>query len=166
MNPYLEDIRAIRPTLEEAYPRLAILKRRSGRYVDRLADIQQTARQAADVHIRPIALDLDRRIGEDPRYFDRSVLDFMMDNHYLSFMIPKAYGGQGCLATEMCILMEELCSACAGIANIIGAHHLGMAGLLMSLDLAVIDRIFPEIVAGEKRRQPVLLSAATLALFK
>ncbi len=56
--------------------------------------------------------------------------------------------------------MEELCAGCAGIANIFGAHYLGLAGVILSFDVHHWDRFLHETVEAERSGEAVLLSAA------
>jgi len=51
-----------------------------------------------------------------------------------------------------------MCSACAGVANIFGAHALGFSAIGLSLDMEVVDRYLGKIVEEEKKGEPWLFS--------
>ena len=75
-------------------------------------------------------------------------------------VIPKMFGGQGGDLLELSIMLEELCATCTGFGNIVGAHYLGYAGLASGMNLRLLGHISEDIVAGEKRGEPVIMSAA------
>src|SRR5690348_3574233 len=114
------------PSLREAFPRLA---RQSGRRVRSLERLQLEAREFADTHVRPIALETDRRADQDPSYFNWDIVRAGARHGMIDLLVPAPAGGAGGLAVQCAIVMEELCAACPGIANIFGAHALGIAPL-------------------------------------
>ena len=69
----------------------------------------------------------------------------------LSFLIPSQAGGAGGLAVHAAVVMEELCAACPGIANIFGAHALGISPLLLG-GPSHWDGVLAELMHSERSR--------------
>src|ERR1019366_3616754 len=144
-------------SLYEQYPRIT----RNGDRPDlrELERLRTRARRFADEHVRPRALESDRRTGEDPSWFDWDLVRAGADAGMLSFLIPKPAGGAGGLATQAAVVMEELCDACPGIALIFGAHALGISPLLLG-GPSQWDGVLAELIASERTSQPQLMACA------
>jgi len=145
---------------EDSYPILAAMKRSSPFRVRRWKTAQQRYRAFAGNHIRPIALEVDRRSRRDHEYLNRDFCRHAAREKMFSVTIPPIFGGQGGDMIELAIMLEELCAACAGLANVVGAHYLGYVGLASSLNLDLLARISGEIIEGEKEGDPVMISFA------
>ena len=109
--------------------------------------------------MRPRALEIDRRTGEDPSWFDWDLVRAGAEHGMLGFLIPKPAGGSGGLATQAAVVMEELCAACPGIALIFGAHALGISPLLLG-GPSQWDGVLAELVASERTGEPQLMACA------
>ncbi len=143
--------------LSEQFPRL--LAKGGRRDVDGLERLRARARRFADLHVRPRAIEIDRRTGEDAGWFDWSLVRAGGEAGMLSFAVPEAAGGGGGLAMKASIVMEELCAACPGIGLIFGAHALGIAPLLVA-GPCFWDNVLAEIAQGERYAQPPLMACA------
>lgn len=143
--------------LRERFPR--INQRMGHARLRELERLRMRARRFADRYARPRALEVDRRAGEDPRFFDWELVRAGAREGLLSFLIPKPAGGGGGLATEAAIVMEELCAACPGIALIFGAHALGISPLLLGGPVEW-DGVLAELVASEEEERPTLMACA------
>jgi alkylation response protein AidB-like acyl-CoA dehydrogenase len=146
------------PPLREAFPRLRHLERLDRGYVRRLEKLQLQARQFADLHLRGVALELDRRTGEDPSYFDWDLVRAGGRHGMLDFLLPAQVGGGGCLAAQCAIVMEELCAACPGLGLIFGAHGLGISPLL--LDGPLHWDVMSEVAESARSGEPILMACA------
>ncbi|MDE3069883.1 MAG: acyl-CoA/acyl-ACP dehydrogenase, partial [Acidobacteriota bacterium] len=153
-------------TLAEDFPRFAGEPRRlwggasgNGGRGRELESLRMRARHFADAEIRPRALQIDRRAGADPRYFDWDVVRAGAAQGMLSLLIPTAAGGTGGLATQGAVVLEELCAACPGIVNIFGAHALGIAPLLLA-GPRFWDGVLAELVRAEGSGEPLLMACA------
>src|SRR5690606_7102103 len=104
------------------------------------------------------ALDFDRLNGEDPRHFDWDLVRAAAPYRLLEMLIPTQAGGVGGLVTRAAVVVEELCAACPGIANIFGAHSLGLAPLLFG-GPAHWD-VMREIAAAARGPKPQLAAFA------
>lgn len=147
-------------TLQEEFPRLLMIERRNPRYVRALERARASAREFAQRHVRPRALEIDRKVGADHSYFDWQVVRAGLPYRLLSLVIPAPAGGRnsGYIA-ETAVVMEELSAACPGVANIFGAHGLGISPLLLS-GASQWGGCLPEIVAAEQRGEPILMACA------
>jgi len=150
----------VTPTLLEAIPRLRDSRARSGRYLRSLEEVRDSAREYADRHARPRALEIDRRTEADASYFDWELVRAGCSYGLLSLAIPKPAGGRGALGLHVSIAMEELCVACPAIANVFGAHGLGLAPLVLLGGPAHWDGVLREIVREEREGRPLLMAFA------
>lgn len=148
----------IAPSLREAFPRLRQLEQHDRGYVRRLERRQLEARRFANLHLRDAALEVDRRTGEDPSYFDWELIRTGGLQGMLDFLLPAQVGGGGCLTVECAVVIEELCAACPGLALIFGAHGLGISPLL--LDGPVHWDVMAEVAASAQRGEPMLMACA------
>ena len=144
-------------SLREQFPRLA---QNGGRLdVNELERLRARASRFADEYVRPRALEIDRRTGEDPGWFDWDLVRAGAEQGMLSFAIPKPAGGGGGLVTHGAVVLEELCAACPGIALIFGAHVLGFMPLLLG-GPSQWDGVLAELIASESTREPLLMACA------
>jgi butyryl-CoA dehydrogenase len=152
-------------SLGEQFPRFHGDRRRlsafphSRAFVAELEEARARARRFAEVYVRPRALEIDRIAGEDPRYFDWELVRAGGEHGMLSFLIPSAAGGAGGLSAQAAVVLEELCAACPGIANIFGAHALGISPLLLG-GPAHWDGVLSELVRSERSDAPLLMACA------
>jgi acyl-CoA dehydrogenase len=144
-------------SLRERFPRLLP----HGEHLDvgELERLRSRTRCFAEDHVRPRALEIDRRTGEDPSWFDWDLVRAGGEQGMLGLLIPKPAGGAGGLATQAAIVMEELCAACPGIALIFGAHALGVAPLLLG-GPSQWDGVLAELVQSERTAKPLLMACA------
>jgi alkylation response protein AidB-like acyl-CoA dehydrogenase len=120
----------------------------------------RAAREYRRRFLDPVAGALDRRLLLEPDHHPAELVSAACEYGLLSLPIPAFLGGGGASVLECAIVLEELCAGCAGIANIFGAHYLGVSAILLGLDLSHYDRALHDVVQGERRGEPVVLSAA------
>lgn len=128
----------------------------------RIRSVDSTRSRAttyAQRYVRPRALALDRRIGEDPAYFDWDLLNAGLPYRILSEVIPAQVGGVGGRSTNGAVLLEELAVACPGVANLVGAHMLGILPLLLTGPGHWVG-VLREIAEAERRGEPLLMGLA------
>lgn len=152
-------------SLRERFPRFPDGRGRffsllhEGVRVSQLEEARARARRFAEDYIRPRALEIDRCAGQDPCYFDWDIVRAGGEHGMLSFTIPSAAGGAGGLVAHAAVVLEELCAACPGIANIFGAHALGISPLLLG-GPAHWDGVLAELVRSERSGAPLLMACA------
>ncbi|MBK5093884.1 MAG: acyl-CoA dehydrogenase family protein [Actinobacteria bacterium] len=150
----------VRKRLLSDFPMLEEIRRRRPFYVEKLA---RTVRDCAEYNRRyvlPAALELDRRMEKEHDYFAWDLVEAGLQYRFLSLIIPSTVDGVGGLGVLFSLAMEELCSACPGVANIFGAHALGVAPLLVAGAMAHWESVLREVVEEEKSGRPVLMAAA------
>ncbi len=103
----------------------------------------------------PLAVELDRRTLDDPDYLPWDLVEEANRRRFYSLWVPRLFGGQGRNLPSMSCFSEEVASACTGIANVIGVHYLGVAGLTAGANPALANRILREVVAGGEIGKPV-----------
>lgn len=146
------------PSLREAFPRLRHLEQGDRAYVRRLEKLQLDTRRFADRHLRPVAVEVDHRAGEDPSYFDWDLARTGARHGMLDFLLPSEIGGGGQLIVGCAIVMEELSAACAGLGLIFGAHGLGISPLL--IDGPLHWDVMSELVASTRGDDTLLMACA------
>ncbi|MGE5416546.1 MAG: acyl-CoA dehydrogenase family protein [Acidobacteriota bacterium] len=118
------------------------------------------ARKFNDEVVRPRALELDRRTHEDPDYLPWELVEEANRRNLYSIGIPKLFGGRGYNLPALSHLLEELSSECVGIANVVGVHYLGVAGICASGNTRLCNKIFRDVRRGEKTGEPCIISLA------
>jgi len=108
----------------------------------------------------PRALAIDRRAQADPTFIPREIMEEANRWGFFSLWIPKLFGGQGYNFPSMSYFAEEASSTCLGIANLIGVHYLGIAGLMATGNTRLIRRVCREVVAGERTGRPCTMALA------
>ncbi len=146
--------------LTQSFPGLLLSARAGRRVLDGLEQTHARAREFAETHVRPRAMEIDRLAGSDPNHFPWEVVRAGLAYRMLSVLIPRQAGGVGGLLTHGVIVMEELCAACPGIANIFGAHALGACPLLVTGSIGHWDGLLREIADAELRGEPILMALA------
>ena len=117
-------------------------------------------RKFNDEVVRPLALKTDRRTFEDPEYLPWDLVKKANEWGFYTLFIPKLFGGQGYNFPGNCYVIEELSSACVGIANVAFVHYLGMMTVLASWNLSLANRVFRDVAEGQRTGNPCLISLA------
>lgn len=97
---------------------------------------------------------------EDNEYLPRDFIQKANEWGLYTLWIPKMYGGKGMNMLSLYTFMEELSSVCAGLANLIGAHYLGVSVLCSSCNMKITNRILRDVVREAKKGNPCLISLA------
>ena len=118
------------------------------------------ARKFNEAVVRPHALELDRRMHENPDYLPWDLVEKINDWGLYTLWIPKIFGGQGYNMPSMCYFVEEIASSCLAIANLIGVHYLGVCTLTSTWNMRLINHVCREVKLGEKNHTPCLVSLA------
>lgn len=149
-----------RKRLVTDFPMLDETRKRRPLYFNKLARTVLDCAEFNRKHAAPAALEIDQRVAEEPEYFAWDIVEAGLDYRLLSLCIPSLVGGVGGLAVLFALAMEELCSTCPGIANIFGAHALGVTPLLVSGAMAHWESVLREVAESERDGKPVILAAA------
>jgi len=156
-DPTLQEVRK---RLLDDIPALQEIRRRRPLYVEKLVRTVHDGAEYNQHYAAPAALELDRRMERDHDYFAWDLVKAGLQYRFLSKVIPGMVEGVGGLTVMSALLMEELCSTCAGIANIFGAHALGISPILVAGAIAQWETVLREVAEKEKEGEPVLMAAA------
>jgi len=125
--------------------------------------LREKTREFSDREIRPRILKDD---AKPPDEFDWEILRIGAREGYLGLIVPPGYGGmygprlmaKGMLSVS--VIMEELCRACSGIGLIFGAHALGLAPIVLSMDLGVWKKYLRPLSKTWKNEHPQIAAFA------
>ncbi len=123
-------------------------------------EVMALGRKFAHEVVRPRALDLDRKLHEDPDHLDWEFVNTANEWGLYTLWLPKIFGGAGFNFLSMAPFIEEVSAQCLGMANLIGVHYLGVGTLSASWNAQVMRRVFADVVKGEKTGKPCLISLA------
>ena len=110
--------------------------------------------------ILPVADALDRRLAAHHDHFPWDLVRAGARQGWLSACVPRIFGGGGVGIAEMALAMEELCAVDAGVANVFGAHALGMLPLMLAGDLDLCARVLGDVCRAEREARPLLCAFA------
>ena len=128
-----------------------------------LAETRETialARRFNREVVRPLALDLDRRVQETPDYLPWEFVRTANRWGLFSLWIPRIFGGKGRNLPSFSYFIEELASACTALANLVGVHYLGVATLIATWNTRIARHVFRQVVQGEESGNPCMISLA------
>jgi acyl-CoA dehydrogenase len=118
------------------------------------------ARRFCEEVARPVALEYDRETHQDPGWLPWEVVKRCNEWGLYTAWVPKIFGGKGWSMPSLSYFLEEVGSVCLSIANVIGVHYLGVAGLMMAGRAPVIARVMREVRAGEASGDPCIIALA------
>ena len=128
--------------------------------VKEASEVLKIARSFADDVIRPSAAELDEAVSADPTFLPWNFVNKANEWGLYTMFIPKMFGGRGYNFSCVNIFIEELSSACLSMANLVGVHYLGLALLISSWNMRLMNRVAKDIVEKEKRGELCLMSLA------
>ena len=103
--------------------------------------LKQKAREFAINEVLPVA-----RKYDDSEEFPMDVIKKAYEANLLNLGIPKKYGGVGYGLLDSCIVVEEMSSACPGIATSIFDNNLGAEPIVIGGNEEQKQRILSELV--------------------
>lgn len=157
LSPELQDIPF---GLTEIVDNFRLARRLPCSYFDRVVQVRQRAREFTDRYIRPNALDIEAKVGQDPNYFAWDVIREACRYRFFSMLIPKQFGGGGYSVLHMAVMAEELAVGCAGLASTIAVHSAGISCGMISSDAYILEKYIHPVVEAEQRNEPILWSGA------
>lgn len=128
--------------------------------IEEIKKVVAIARKFTDSVVRPYALELDKKLHEDPEYLPWDFINKANEWGLYTMWMPKFFGGRGYSMYSATLFMEEVGSVCMAMANLIGVHYLGMASLGASCNTALMSKVFRDVVDGEKTGEPKIISLA------
>ena len=107
--------------------------------------IRDLVKQIAREKVAPIAAELDEK-GE----FPWEIIRLFAASDLFGLFVPEEYGGLGKGVLDMCVVVEEISKACAGVAVSYAASALGTYPILLYGSEEQKKRYLPAIAKGEK----------------
>jgi len=108
---------------------------------DQQKELQKKAREFAIREVLPVA-----RKYDESEEFPLPVIKKAWEEGLLNLGIPKKYGGPGYGLLESCLVVEEISSACPGIATSVFDNNLGAEPIIIGGNDEQKDRILSELV--------------------
>ncbi len=154
----MTDRRATAQRFDRDYPLLAALRHDRPQMIRDFERVLAMSREFRRRVVEPGALEIDRRVMQDPRWVAEDVLRQAARRGYFSMMVPRAFGGAGLAFGAMMLAIEEIAAGCLGIANLIAVHGLAVSMVASTGDLPAVERVSRLLVEGECEGKPRLLS--------
>ena len=107
--------------------------------------IQELAQQIAREKIRPVRAELDEQDE-----FPWEILEVLAQSDLFGLYIPEAYGGMGGGIFENCLAVEQLATACIGVATSFAASGLGAYPILLYGSEEQKQQYLPDIATGKR----------------
>ncbi|MFC1988666.1 acyl-CoA dehydrogenase family protein [Chloroflexota bacterium] len=107
--------------------------------------IKSLARTIAEEQIVPVRAKLD-----ETEEFPWKIMKHLGDTDMFRIFIPEEYDGLGGSCLDLCLVIEELSRACAGIALCYAATSLGSIALVEYGSEGQKRKYLPDIAAGKK----------------
>ena len=107
--------------------------------------MRDLARQIATEKVAPKAAELDEK-----EEFPWELMEILKQSDFMGIYLPEEYGGLGGGGLELCVVVEELSRACAGVAVSYAANALGTYPILIFGTEEQKQKYLPSIAAGEK----------------
>ena len=145
---------------DRAYPILASMRRTNPRLVAECEQSYTTFDNFARAVVDPVALHLDVAGADNPGQSLDDVLREACRRRIFSLSLPRSLGGQGLSIVALNIGLERLARSCLGVANLLAVHGLALGVLGAVGALAQLRQLAMQIVDGERKEQPFLLSTA------
>ena len=113
--------------------------------IDNLQLIKESARDFAETHIKPYALEWDEK-----QHFPVDLFHKMGEFGFLGVLVPEIYGGAGLGYQEYITVIEEISRVCGGIGLSVAAHNsLCTNHILLFADEDQKNRYLPKLATGE-----------------
>jgi butyryl-CoA dehydrogenase len=111
---------------------------------DEQNSIKELARKIAQEKIRPVRAELDEASD-----FPREILDEFAKANLSGLFIPEQYGGAGAGCLGLCVAIEEIARACAGVCTSFAATALGAMPILVGGSEEQKNKYLPDIASGK-----------------
>ena len=159
-NSDVKSLCAREPNFDDMICSLKAVSKQPKKMFKETKEVVALARKFNDEIVRPQAAALDRKVQQDPDYLPYDFIEEANRWGFYKMWIPRIFGGKGYNLPSFSYFIEEIASACTAMSNLIGVHYLGVATLISAWNTPIIQRVFREVVEGEKTGQPCLISLA------
>ncbi|HDK27601.1 MAG TPA: acyl-CoA dehydrogenase [Candidatus Atribacteria bacterium] len=107
--------------------------------------IRDLVKEIAQEKVAPLAAELDEK-GE----FPWELIKLFAESDLFALFVPEEYGGLGKGVLDLCIVVEELSKACAGVSVTYAASALGTYPIILFGSEEQKKKYLPAIAKGEK----------------
>ncbi|MBC8499831.1 MAG: acyl-CoA dehydrogenase [Candidatus Atribacteria bacterium] len=107
--------------------------------------IRDLVKQIAREKVTPVAAELDEK-GE----FPWELMKLFAESDLFALFVPEEYGGLGKGVLDLCIVMEELSKACAGVSVSYAVSALGAYPIILFGSEEQKKKYLPQIASGKK----------------
>lgn len=107
--------------------------------------IRDLVKQIAREKVTPVAAELDEK-GE----FPWELMKLFAESDLFALFVPEEYGGLGKGVLDLCIVVEELSKACAGVSVSYAASALGAYPIILFGSEEQKKKYLPQIASGKK----------------
>lgn len=145
-------------TFLERYPELSFFAGQSPLGARRLEQHYRRVCEFAERYVAPRALEIDRRMGDDPAYVPWDILEKACEYGLYSSIFPQALGGTGAHLLAVGLTGEILSTHCVGIANLLGVSGLAIGVVMATFDPRALSRIADLVCENERLGIPTFLS--------
>lgn len=128
--------------------------------VREVQEIIEMAQEFNEQVLRRQVLEIDQGVEREFDFLAQDLVGEMSRWGFFSLWLPKIFGGGGYNPLSMLPFNEELGSTCLGVANLVGAHYVGVGLGAATFNLSVFRKLCLEILEMEKKGEPCLFSAA------
>ena len=159
----ISDIKSLcerEPNFDDMICSLRAISRQPKKIGQETREVVALARRFNDEVVRPYAARLDRKVQQDPEFLPHEFIEAANRWGLYTLWIPRIFGGKGYNLPSFSYFIEEIASVCTAMSNLIGVHYLGVATLIATWNTRIIQRVFKEVVEGEKNGKPCLISLA------
>ena len=127
-----------------------------------IADAIVLARRFVTEVVRAQAVPWDQRALWEPQAVAAEIAERAQDWGLFTLWMPALFGGQGWNFLSLYAFLEEVASSCASVAQLIGAHYMGLSMLTASWNLRLCERVLNEVASSRRHEKPSLISLAIL----
>lgn len=111
--------------------------------MDNLQLIRQSARDFAEMHIRPSLMEWD-----EAQFFPMDMFHQMGQHGFLGVLVPEEYGGAGLGYQEYITIIEEIAKVCGSIGLSVAAHNSLCTNHILSFGSEEIKRKYLPLLAS------------------
>ena len=136
------------PRFDDSYCSMQAIPKIPTIQLKEIRELVSYTRRFNDEVVRPLALKTDLKTFQDPEYLPWDLVQKANEWGFYTLLIPKFFGGHGYALPGLNYVVEELASACVGIANVVFVHYLGFATILASWNIPLVNKICREVAEG------------------
>ncbi|MFC1520785.1 acyl-CoA dehydrogenase family protein [Elusimicrobiota bacterium] len=114
-------------------------------FTEEQREIINLSRELAQKKIKPVRMKHD-----EDESFPWEVVEQLRQADLMGVYLPEEYGGMGGANTELCLVVEELSKACAGVALCVAANGLCAIPILIFGNEEQKKKWLPDIASGKR----------------